>query len=109
MAPTFWQFVRERWGRILLGTSAWTVACVVVNVYCPCWARWVLQATACCWLSYQWGGIHERRQCSKELLEARDRHCADLDRFVAYLAEERGYWSRMQVMVGKDKPKEQAN
>lgn len=106
---SFWQFVRERWLRILLVTVAWTASCVVVSHYCPPWARVLWNALAWCWLSYQWGAIRERERAWKELLAARNLHCADLDRFVAYLAEQRGCVDRMQRMVGLERPKEKAN
>jgi hypothetical protein len=107
---SFWQFVRERWGRILLGTVTWTAACAVVNACCPPWARVLWNTLAWCWLAYQWGTIRERERAWKELLAARELHRADLDRFVAYLEAQRGNVARMQLMVGEaERPKEQAN
>jgi hypothetical protein len=110
MPPTFWQFVRERWARILLGTVAWTAACAVVNAYCPPWIRWLWNSLAWCWLSYHWGAVRERERCSKALLASRELHCADLDRFVVYLAEQRRYVDQMAAIVDQDdRPKGQAN
>jgi len=96
---TWWEFCKERWGFVLWWALGWQALCIWVLPRLPSWASIAAYGIAGTYLAYHWGTLNERRRCTMELLAAREAHAADLERFCAYLAQERVFMDQIKGVV----------
>jgi len=83
VTPSFWQFLHERWGRILIGFVCWTAASFLVIPRLPVWAQVMVYCAIACWFAYQLGAQSERARAVREL----EKEIARIDRVCRALNE----------------------